>query len=54
MRMEKKYYLQVYLEDCKHRIKKRKMTKFIKAELESGSESKVESDIELDLKSDTE
>ena len=27
MRMEKKNYLQAYLEECKHRIKKRKMTK---------------------------
>ena len=49
MRMEKKNYLQVYLEECKHRMKKRKMTKFIEAELES--ESELESDIELELKS---
>ena len=46
MRMEKKSYRQVYLEECKHRIKKRKMTKFIEAELESESESELESDIE--------
>ena len=54
MRMEKKSYLQVYLEECKYRMKKKKMTKFIKAELESESESELESDIELKLKSDTE
>ena len=54
MRMEKKSYLQVYLEECKYRMKKKKMTKFIKAELESESESELESDIELELKSDTE
>ena len=34
MRMEKKNYLQVYLQ-CKYRIKKTKLTKFIEAELES-------------------
>ena len=51
MRMEKKNYLQVYLEECKYRMKKTKMTKFIEAELESESESELESDIELELKS---
>ena len=35
MRMEKRNYLQVYLEECKYKIKKTKMTNFIKAELES-------------------
>ena len=54
MRMEKKNYLQVYLEECKYRMKKTKMTKFIEAELKSESESELESDIELVLKSDTE
>ena len=52
MRMEKKNYPQVYLEECKYRMKKTKMTKFIEAELESESES--ESDIELELKSELE
>ena len=48
MRMEKKNYLQVYLEECKYRIKKTKMIKFIEAELESELESDIElqSDIE--------
>ena len=50
MRMGKKNYLQVYLEECKYRTKKTKMIKFIEAELES--ESKSESDIELELKSE--
>ena len=56
MRMEKKNYPQVYLEECKYRMKKTKMTKFIKAELESESDSKsgLASDVELELKSDTE
>ena len=46
MRKEKKNYPQVYLEECKHRMKNTKMTKFTEAELESESESKLESDIE--------
>ena len=54
MRMEKKNYLQVYLEECKHRMKKTKMTKFIEAELESESESELESDIKLELKPELE
>ena len=54
MRIENKNYLQVYLEECKYRMKKAKMTKFIEAELKSESESELESDIELELKSDTE
>ena len=54
MRMEKKNYPQVYLEECKYRMKKTKMTKFIKPKLESEPESELESDIELDLKSATE
>ena len=52
MRMEKKNYLQVYLEECKYKMKRTKMTKLIEAELESESESKLESNIELELKSD--
>ena len=47
MRMEKKNYLQVYLEECKYRMKKTKTTKFIGAELKSESESELESDSEL-------
>ena len=53
MRMEKKNYPQVYLEECKYRMKKTKMTKFIEGELKSESESQLEPDIELELKSDT-
>ena len=34
IRMEKKIYPQVYLEECKNRMKKTKIRKFIKAELE--------------------
>ena len=50
MRMEKKNYPQVYLEECKYKSKKIKMTKFINTELESDSEAELESDTELKLK----
>ena len=50
MNMEKKNYPQVYLEECKYKIKKIKMTKFINTELESDSESELESDTELESK----
>ena len=46
MRMNKKNYLQVCLEECKYKIKKIQMSKFINAELESDSESESD-DIEL-------
>ena len=52
MRMEKKNYHQVYLEECKYRTKKTKMTKFMEVELES--ESELESEIELNIKSELE
>ena len=35
MRMERKNYLQVYLEECKYRIKKIKMSGFINTKLKS-------------------
>ena len=38
MRMDKKYYPQVYLEQCKYRWKKIQMSRFINTELESESE----------------
>ena len=50
MKMEKKNYPKVYLEECKYRMKKTKMSKFIEAELESESESELESDTELEAK----
>ena len=54
-RMEKKNYPQVYLEECKYKMKKTKMSKFIKTKLESDSESELESNTELQgkLKSDS-
>ena len=50
MRMEKKNYPQVYLEECKYKSKKIKITKFIITELQSESESELESDAELEAK----
>ena len=54
MRMEKKNYPQVYLEECKYKIRKMQMFKFINTELESESESKSDSELKLELESDTE
>ena len=54
MRMKKKNYLQIYLEECKYRMKKTKMTKFKEAEQKLKSESELVSDIELELKSELE
>ena len=51
MRMEKKNHPQVYLEECKYKIKKTKMSKFINTELESESESEPELESDTDLES---
>ena len=42
LRMEKKNYPEVYLEEFKNKTKKIKITNFIRAELESESESESE------------
>ena len=49
MRMENKYP-KVNLEECKYKMKKTKMSKFIEAEPESDSGSELESDTELEAK----
>ena len=53
--MEKKNFPQVYLEECKYKIKKMQMLRFINTELDSDSGSDSESDAELmaKLKSDS-
>ena len=38
IKMEKKNYPQVYLEECKYKIRKIKMSKFSSTELDSDSE----------------
>ena len=50
MKMEKNNYPQVYLEECKYKIKKIKMSKFINTDLKSESESELESDTKLEPK----
>ena len=47
--MDKKNYSQVYLEECKYRVKKIQTSRFINSKLESDSES----DSEAEPKSDT-
>ena len=47
--MDKKYFPQVYLEECRYKVKKIQLSKFKNAELESDSDS--ESDLDLDLNS---
>ena len=42
MKMDKKNYPQVYLEECKYKIKKKKMSKFIDSELDLYSDSNSE------------
>ena len=44
--IDKKNHPQVYLEECKYRIKKTQMPKFINTELKSDSESDLDSDLE--------
>ena len=42
IRINKKNYPQVYLEECKYKIKKIKTPRFINVELETDSESDLE------------
>ena len=41
MRMEEENQLQVYLEECKYRIKKIQMPRFINADLKSESDTEL-------------
>ena len=54
LRINKKNHPQVYLEECKYKIKKTQMPKFIKIELKSDSESDLDSDSEVESKPDAE
>ena len=49
LKMNKKNYPEVYLEECKYKVKKIRTPRFINIELESDSES----DAEIDLESKT-
>ena len=52
MRIDKKNDRQVYSEECKYRVKKMQMSRFINTELKSDSDS--EPDSEVESKSDAE
>ena len=47
LRIYRKNYPQVYLEECKYRVKKMQMSKFINAELESDSGSDSDSNLDM-------
>ena len=42
LKIEKKYYPQVYLEQCKYKVKERKIKNFIDYDLDSDSDSEDE------------
>ena len=46
VKMDKKYFPQVYLEECKYKIKKIQMPRFINAELKSDWDSDSDSEAE--------
>ena len=48
MKMDKKYFLQVYLEECKYKIKKIQISRFINTELDLDSESDSDDDSDSD------
>ena len=48
IKMNKKNYPQVYLEECKYKIKKIQTPRFINTELETYSEPDLETDSEPD------
>ena len=50
MKMKKRNYPQAYLEECKHKVKKIRRSKFINTELQSDSESELEFDTGLESK----
>ena len=54
MKIEKKNYPQVYLEECKYKVKKIHMSRFINSELDSNSDSDSESKSGTELKSESE
>ena len=54
MRVEQKNHPQVYLDECKYKTKKTKISKFIKNELESESQLESETEWDSKLNSDSE
>ena len=53
MRMVKKNYPQVYLEECKYKMKKIQMPTFINTELESDSVSDTDDELKSDFDNDS-
>ena len=51
-KMDKKYFPQVYLEECKYKIKKIQMSRFIIAEIDLDSDSGSDSDSDSDSDDD--
>ena len=52
MKMNKKNYLQVYLEECKYNVKKINTPRYINIELELVPESDIETDLEPNTKTE--
>ena len=50
MKMGKKYFLQVYLEECKYKIKKIQISRFINAKLDLESDDDSDNDSDNDSK----
>ena len=44
VKMDEKYFLQVYLDECKYKIKKTEVSRFINAELKSDSDDDSDDD----------
>ena len=53
MKMNKKNYPQVNLEESKYRVKKIQMSRFINTEIESNSDSDSDLDLDSELKSNS-
>ena len=53
LRIEKKNYPQVYLEECKYRVKKIWVSRFINTELDLDSEPGSDDELMTKLKSDS-
>ena len=53
MKMEKKDFPQVHLEECKYKLKKIQMSRFINTELDSDSDSELDAELIAKLKSNS-
>ena len=49
LKMNKKNYPQIYLEECKYKVKQVRTPRFINTELESDLESDVEADLDSNI-----